>query len=61
VPDLEEGEGQRQRREAEVAEQRKLAAMERLADGQAREHERQMAEITRAPGASTDECASGRP
>jgi hypothetical protein len=50
VPDLEEGERQRQRRETEAAEQRELAAMERLADRQAREHERQMAEITRALG-----------
>jgi hypothetical protein len=50
VPDLEEGERQRQKREADVAEQRELAAMERLADRQAREHERQMAEITRALG-----------
>lgn len=50
VPDLEEGERQRRRREEEAAEQRELAAMERLADRQAREHERQMADITRALG-----------
>jgi DNA-binding transcriptional MerR regulator len=50
MPDLEEGERQRQKREDEAADQRELAAMERLADRQARQHERQMAEITRALG-----------
>jgi hypothetical protein len=48
VPDLEEGERQRQRAERAAAEERELERASRLSDKQAREHERQMNQIMQA-------------
>ena len=48
TPDLEEGERQRLRRARAAEEERELERFSRLADKQAREHEKQISEITKA-------------